>query len=208
VSSNLLASVYNRDCGALECLQESGDLAMFPTTTFFYSILGESYLVYVYGPRGAFNITLEESEALPNDLCDDAIALTINGAAVAGDTSGSIPEFGLDVCGGSGLGSAGGLWYSFIGNGGRLLLDVSADYDSQLLVFNGSCNNLECVAGNDDVIGVAISGYQSAVEIDSKDGGTYHALGKSTKQKDRSGHMSPFEETLLFVYRSYQTPVL
>jgi hypothetical protein len=194
LSSNLLASVYKGECGALECVRESGDFNTTLTTP-FDSILGEQYLVYVYGARGAFDITLEEFEPLPNDMCEGAITLALDGAATAGDTTASIPEFALEVCGGSGLGSTGGLWFTFNGNGKRLFLDVDADYDSQLLVYNGSCNNLECIGGNDDA-DASTSFYRSAVEIDSIDGSIYYALGKSTAH---SGRMLSLEEAVHFV---------
>jgi hypothetical protein len=51
---------------------------------------------------------------------------------------------------------------------------VDAQFDSQLVVYAGSCSNLECVAGNDD--GPAYSDYQSALNISTLPGATYHIL--------------------------------
>ncbi|CAB9506305.1 CHU large protein [Seminavis robusta] len=171
-SSNQLASVYTGDCDSLVCYQESGDFSFAPITLFDTDV-GEQYLIYVYGPRGDFNITVEELEAPSNDFCEDAATLEINGPRVAGDTAASTSEVGLEVCGGSGLGSVGALWYRFTGNGGKLRLGVDANFDSQLLLYSGSCEGLGCLDGNDDS---AVLGYQSSLDIDSVAGEEYFAL--------------------------------
>ena len=175
VSSGQPASVYSGPCDALTCIQESGDFSFLPTTI-FESVLGEEYLVYVYGPRGDFNITVEELDGQPNDTCEGATALEINGGPVSGDTTESMSESGLDVCGAVlSLGTVGGLFYTFVGSGETLQIGVNATFDSQLLLYSGrDCDNLICLDGNDDTF--LIPGFQSALEFDSVDGEVYTIL--------------------------------
>jgi hypothetical protein len=103
------------------------------------------------------------------------------GQPIYGDTRNSTSESGLNVCGTSlSLGKVGGLWYSFVGNGQMLFLGVNSTFDSQLLLYSGTCGALECVDGNDDTSNLdsLALGYQAAVEVHSVLGQTYHVLGK------------------------------
>ncbi|MEZ4684863.1 MAG: dockerin type I domain-containing protein [Bacteroidia bacterium] len=48
-----------------------------------------------------------------------------------------------------------GVWYSFIGNGDRFAISTcTADYDTRVSVYTGSCGNLSCLTGNDDFCGL------------------------------------------------------
>ena len=91
------------------------------------------------------------SSAQPvNDLCGDAISIDC-GDIASGTTSGSIFD-NVGFCGTAN--TTGGVWYTFTGNGDRVVLSTCSaetNYDSKLSVFEGSCNGLVCVAGNDDL---------------------------------------------------------
>jgi hypothetical protein len=115
----------------------------------------------------------------------DAIAISF-GQPISGDTGVSTSESALDVCGTSlSLGQVGGLWYSFGGTGQMLLLGVNSTFDSQLLLYSGSCGALECVDGNDDTTKFDSLGYHAALEVDSILGQTYLVLGKGRYSVER-----------------------
>jgi hypothetical protein len=133
-----------------------------------------------FGSSGAFQIDFKQIRPPDNDDCESATMLAVEGPRIPGDTADSTSEFDLEVCGGAGLGSEGGLWYKFQGNDTRLLLGVDSVFDSQLMLYTGSCDSLECVAGNDDSI---LSAYQSSLDFDSVDGATYYVLGKMRTTK-------------------------
>jgi hypothetical protein len=140
-------------------------LLLFPVTGFGRSV-------------GQFELVLSDLQRPTNDACVDAIVISA-GQPINGDTSASTSESGLDVCGTSlSLGQVGGLWYSFVGTGQILLLAVNSTFDSQLLLYSGSCGALECVDGNDDASELDTLGYFALVEADSIQGQTYHVLGK------------------------------
>lgn len=88
----------------------------------------------------------------PNDLCGNAIDIgcdeTISGTTTMA-TTGDAPAF----CE-TGLSSAGGVWYHFVGTGDLVKVTTCApggiSYDTKVGVFSGSCGALTCVAGNDD----------------------------------------------------------
>jgi hypothetical protein len=43
-----------------------------------------------------------------------------------------------------------GVWYSIIGQGGLMEFLVFGDYDTQITIYSGNCESLECVNGNDE----------------------------------------------------------
>ena len=85
----------------------------------------------------------------------------------------------------------GGLWYSIVGTGDTLratLCFENTDYDTYLSVYEGSCDNLNCVAGNDDqgeadasIPLCSESYFASAVEWESEAGVEYllHVSGSN-----------------------------
>ena len=84
-----------------------------------------------------------------NDLCDDAIAVVcgdiVTGSTVTATTIGAPTAF----CG-TGSGS-GGVWYSFIGTGDIVTASLcGSDFDTKIQIYEGACDALVCVGGNDD----------------------------------------------------------
>lgn len=116
-----------------------------------------------------FNISCG-AVAPANDLCSGALALPCGGS-VSGTTVGATID-AVGTCGTS-LGTAPGVWYTFVGNGGPNTLSTctGTTYDSKIGVFSGSCGGLICVAGNDDFCGL-----QSSVTFNANAGTTYYVL--------------------------------
>jgi hypothetical protein len=115
--------------------------------------------------------------------CVDAPELTI-GQEVQGTTAGYNLDATLITCGTT-LTSAPGVWLKVIGNGDSLSVTTCAgdvfEYDTKLGVFCGSCDNLLCVAGDDDDT-CPINGLYSRVRWCSELGRTYfiYVTGFST----------------------------
>ncbi|MFC7356330.1 gliding motility-associated C-terminal domain-containing protein [Jejudonia soesokkakensis] len=107
------------------------------------------------------------AQAPANDLCADAIAINC-GDTLTGNTSQATNTGDpMDGCGTSD--GAPGVWYSFAGTGDIVSLGLcNSDYDTKLRVYNGDCNTLQCVAGNDDSCGL-----QSEVTFISQTGTNY-----------------------------------
>lgn len=84
----------------------------------------------------------------PNDYCEQGIPITC-GAFVSGSTEtateDAAPECVTAV-------TAPGVWYTFTGLSGTVILSTCADhgYDTKINVYTGDCDDLICVAGNDD----------------------------------------------------------
>lgn len=87
-----------------------------------------------------------------NDLCADAISVSLPSVTV-GTTVEATVDAGLPSCGTSV--TAGGVWYTFVGNGTQVTVDTcsSTPYDSKVTVFSGSCGSFTCVGGVDDTSG-------------------------------------------------------
>lgn len=83
-----------------------------------------------------------------NDACTGALPIA------CGDTLQGSTEYAqadtVSTCGTAV--SAPGVWYTFSGQAGAVVLGTcaGADHDTKLNVYSGSCGNLSCVTGNDD----------------------------------------------------------
>ena len=84
-----------------------------------------------------------------NDDCENAEAIAC-GDVVEGSTLGATADE-APFCG-TGDGSGGGVWYSFsVEEESNVVMSLcGSDYDTKLRVYTGSCDELECVAGDDD----------------------------------------------------------
>lgn len=91
----------------------------------------------------------------PNDLCANAIPITL-GTVVSGSTAGATTDTDTNpstcTCGDAPITDP-GVWYTFTGTGGTVGLETVVPYffDTKLSLYSGSCDNLTCVAGNDDI---------------------------------------------------------
>ncbi len=133
-------------------------------------------------------ITEVSESAICNDDCANAETISC-GTVVNGSTIGATtenPEPGTCV---TTAGSSGGVWYTFLGQnsnnlsaaagslGDEVTLSLcdnggSANYDSKIRVFSGSCGALTCVTGDDD----GCTGTTSLVNFATAVGETYYVL--------------------------------
>ena len=99
-----------------------------------------------------------------NDLCEDRIPLEC-GSLVGGTTLGATSD-GTPFCG-TGNTGAPGVWYSLtVPAEANIELDLcGSGYDTKLQVFEGACDDLVCVAGDDDDFNCDVSGLHSFVEF-------------------------------------------
>ncbi len=109
---------------------------------------------------------------VPNDDCSGALPIAC-GDTVQGSTTDAL----ADAVAGCGTGiEAPGIWYSFIGSQGSTTLSTcnTANYDTRINVYSGSCGNLVCVGGNDD--SPSCTGYTSELTVLTDAGVTYYVL--------------------------------
>jgi len=122
---------------------------------------------------GAFTFTTLADPVSENAVCGAALPIACGGS-VEGDTQLSFFTPG-PTCGSSPV-TTKGLWYTFTGTGGTVILSTcdTADFDTKLSVYSGVCSDPVCVAGGDDAPGC--SNNTSRVEFPTVDGGTYLVL--------------------------------
>ncbi|MEM7245080.1 MAG: proprotein convertase P-domain-containing protein [Acidobacteriota bacterium] len=193
--------VHCGDCDALACVggnDDTGGCAGFTTELDVCTEAGETYLVLVFGfgtAAGDYNLTIEDSGVSctsgvncfpvppPNDDCPDAIDLgdlTAGPVTVMGDTSlandtGTAEETADDGCSG-GLHAAPGVWYTFMGTGNTVNFNAcdTGGHDSDLLLFCGACDDLNCVAGTDG--GPSCPGFNAELDACTVAGEQYFLL--------------------------------
>jgi hypothetical protein len=84
--------------------------------------------------------------------CSSALPITAGTYVVPGITGTQIP---LPVCSANGEGATAGMWYKYTPSS-NLSVTVTTDFainngvDNRVQIYNGSCSNLVCVAGDDD----------------------------------------------------------
>lgn len=109
---------------------------------------------------------------IANDDCETAQPINC-GTTVQGTTVGALPDSppdcGTDI-------TAPGVWYSFLGNGGTVVLSTCSDpgYDTKINVYTGVCDDLTCIGGNDDGPNGCFPG--SELTFGTEDGVTYLVL--------------------------------
>jgi len=107
------------------------------------------------------------SSCITNDLCMDAEPIAC-GDVVVGNTESATSDDDPGTCGTTS--GAPGVWYTFTGTGNLIELAMcNSDYDTKLQVFEGPCDALVCVDGNDDSCGL-----QSEVDFLSEVGVEYY----------------------------------
>jgi hypothetical protein len=164
--------VFTGTCAALVCVTGNDDFCGLQSQVAFPTTLGTTYYVIVTGfgaATGAFTLT-RTSAPLPNDVCTGAININC-GQTITGSTAcgASIDAVGTCV---TALGTAPGLWYSFVGDGSSVIMSLcGSSYDTKIGIFRGTCAALVCVTGNDDFCGL-----QSQVTFTANAGFTYYVL--------------------------------
>lgn len=135
---------------------------------------GQTYYLLVWsdaGSEGDHEICIEEIIAPENDACANAAPIACN-TSVSGTTNFASVD-NLPACGTSI--TAPGVWYTFTATTRIATLSTcnSANYDTKISVFSGSCTELICVGGNDDAPGCGLTSTFSFVPII---GETYYVL--------------------------------
>ena len=108
-----------------------------------------------------------------NDLPCDAIAIECGGSATGSTADATTEGSPTGFCGTT-PGSAGGVWYSIIGDGSLVTVSLcGSDYDTKLNIYTGGCDVLECVAGNDDNFTACGAGNNSQLDFAAAAGVEY-----------------------------------
>ncbi len=116
-----------------------------------------------------------ESGPPNNDLCENAIRLSVPGSVV-GSTDNATIDDEFPFCGTSI--TAPGVWYSVIGTGNTMSATTcseSAEYDTRISVYCNTCVEPFCVVGADDNCGAPFY-HQETVEWCSQEGAEYLIL--------------------------------
>lgn len=164
--------VFTGTCATLVCVTANDDFCGLQSQVTFATTLGTTYYILVTGfgtASGAFTLN-RTSAGLPNDVCTGAINIncgqTITGSTVCGATPDAV---GTCI---TALGTANGLWYTFVGDGSPVTLSLcGSSYDTKIGIFRGTCAALVCVTGNDDFCGL-----QSQVTFTPNAAVTYYVL--------------------------------
>jgi hypothetical protein len=159
------------------------------------SDVDEVYFIFVRPKEGELNGDFELSVQANNPAgliqfddnkdCDDAAAI-FPGFSVASDTRLLIeymPNTMEIACGNKVFTTSAGYWYQFtylsfeVSDSPLLPLTFSTcnsqtDFDTQISIFRGNCNRLQCVDGNDQ--GPSSCGDKSTVSILAESGWTYY----------------------------------
>ena len=168
-------NVYRGSCGSLVCVAGNDDAGpeVYCSTVGFWAEAGTNYYILVQGygdETGPFNLTITCTEPT-EDICLGALPIacgeSIDGTTVeAGADSAPFCETPI---------TAPGLWYTFTGTGGQMVLSTCPDetFDTKLNVYAGPCDALTCIAGNDDANGDVLC---STVTFNSTAGQAYYVL--------------------------------
>lgn len=169
-------SVYEGSCGNLICVGGNDDACGFQSEIQFASTSGTDYYILVHGfgsSVGNFDLAITCAIPPANNDCANAIAVGL-GSSTAGTTVDASTE-NISSCGVSS--TSPGVWYTWTGTGDKLLASLcnaNTNFDTKLSVYEGNCNSLSCVSGNDD--GGAGCGLSSKVSFCSEAGTNYFIL--------------------------------
>jgi hypothetical protein len=116
-----------------------------------------------------FNVCVDNSPE--NDLCSDLDApVPIDGFLMTGSLFDALP-YRAETCA-SGSDDV-GIWYNVVGQGAGVRVSTCnavSDFDTQISVYAGTCDALQCAAGNDDDIFCgASSGFSTVIFFGEQD---------------------------------------
>jgi len=165
---------FSGDCQSLACTEGTPRGGCSVT---FSSVGNQNYYLFLSSlevvNKTALSLTTTGKASSSNDVCEQAIALEIDsGTPVPGTTVGAtVSKVPDDFCGE--IVESPGVWYSVLGTGKGIAVGLCLDtnFDTRISIFEGSCDSLVCVGGNDDWCGL-----QSAFGWVSKNQTTYYIL--------------------------------
>ncbi|MGB0932086.1 MAG: zinc metalloprotease, partial [Chitinophagales bacterium] len=110
------------------------------------------------------------------DICEDALTLGCD-ATLIGSTNKSSSIDLPATCGDDVDFPFSGVWFTFEGTGEDVYLSTDhagTDYDTNLQLYSGDCNNLTCIEGNEDGGGTHFNGWTSELSFSSELGIDYY----------------------------------
>jgi hypothetical protein len=137
--------------------------------------IGSEYFIYIDGYAGDecnYTWTPQGGVAItpPNDTCDNATLINCGDLEI----SNNILATNIDApqaCPGPTPGA--GVWYKFVGDGSAVTIstdNAATNYDTQVFLFSGDCDNLVCI-DNDDNSG---TGETSEIDFIANTGTDYY----------------------------------
>mmetsp|Transcript_9243 Transcript_9243/g.21919 ORF Transcript_9243/g.21919 Transcript_9243/m.21919 type:complete len:408 (+) Transcript_9243:492-1715(+) len=196
-STDVRLSILSGQCDDFTCISSSNNSGHnAEVSTSWMSIVGESYYILVHGEASrAGNFSLSLSGKTPrNSECDAApsLFLPLNHAStftITGTTEVSAMYRIESVC--NSLSEIGSIsWYSLTGNGNVLTVSNCDDDSDQFLdkeimvrVYNGRCNDLECLAVDNEGADSMTIGSQRGVNWLSIPGQRYYVFVSSPKRE-------------------------
>jgi len=168
-------NVYSGNCDGLLCVtgNDDGGNCELGSTASFPALVGVTYYVLVQGYDGEvgdFELSVD-CGPYTSDLCVGADTIACN-QSLPGSTLDALidaaPQCGTGI-------QAPGVWYTFTGIDNPVLMSTceSFDYDTRINVYQGSCDALVCVVGNDDTPDI---GTCSTVNFQPQADLTYYVL--------------------------------
>jgi hypothetical protein len=166
------------DCGDLICTGRAGNGDNFNDPTCgesnsvdWFGDAGTMYRIRVHGyfnSTGDFGLTLEELETVEpvNNVCSGTDKpIPADGSVILGSTTGGTVD-SVESCASESDDSP-GIWYNVIGTGTFLEASTCVNetlFDTQVSVYVGDCDELKCIAGNDDGFNDPTCGTSSSVD--------------------------------------------
>jgi hypothetical protein len=143
-------------------------------TTYYIWVTGESM------SGGSFELSVKELDLVANHACPNATTIDLSsspGALVAtGSTYNATRDFPYGMVCGVPLDYP-GTWHQIEGSGSAISISActnTTNYHAAVSVFEGSCDNLTCVAGMDFILDFCEFGSAGPVTWLAKNGTTYH----------------------------------
>ena len=152
-----------------------------PPITISGLVGGQSYEFYVVDICGFGDASFPSQRfAFPgpppaNDLCQDAISIACD-EMVSGNTEAATADGNPEgtLCNGFSTLNGKTVWYSFVGTGLETQVSLcNSDFDTELFIFTGECDTLQCVAVADGNGGNCSSFGPSWLSFGAEDGVNY-----------------------------------
>lgn len=162
-------SIFRGNCGDLECIasNDNADFCDDRSEITFTTSLGEEYYILIHGANstssGDFVLYVEEQQHQECDFAGGPFDLLESSVLVAGSVPPvrtALVEGGGVACGSS-VNFGEGFWIRMEGTGGPIVASTCNDFtyfDTELSVYTGTCHDLQCVDGNDNVPSVVSRG--------------------------------------------------
>jgi hypothetical protein len=176
------------DCENLECID--GSVIGIAS---WESVQDEKYFILVHGQsvlEGDFRLQISLEPVFPPlDVADPCpaldSALVVSAGSSTSDSTFDEPLYDVASCGNLVFSTAPGTWFCALGTGGALTVSTcgaATSFDTQISIFAGVCNSLQCIGGNDQS---GDCGDGSTVSWFTLQGEEYLILGKTILRESR-----------------------